>query len=423
MPQPRTRRCSHFLLVLRLLAFWFICQTAAASPELEIDVEEKAFLPPIGASVGCAEKWTDGHLVEDGNRRQPYTCLPETCPRECTIMGRCNDRCKDAWRWIWKANDPQCDLVANFHPQDACSRIAGRRLIFIGDSVTHHTFESIFRLIGVPAPESHGCYHLICPGEGHESAIVCLVRTGNRFLEPVMQQEIPTASGSTTCPFPTVNFHGGPINPIEVKSFLSLVELSQFEPHTEIEVEEQYLGVKIDVNGDATPLELESETAEQGHHPHQQTPLEVPDDHLSPLTDADIIIINDFVWWGNEMYQTLNSCLLDHKLTETDAAQATDDAFLASYGDQMSKMAGLLQSVPARVYYRTAWKPRGSVPGHHLVKKMNSLAKEAYLAHGHSIIDIENLQEWGNQGHADDIHYCMPGPMDVVAYYLFMYIV
>ena len=227
-------------------------------------------------------------------------------------------------------------MEARFQPQDLCERLTGRTIVVIGDSVSHQIFEALFRLSGSPAPHSHGCYRLMCPDEDQQkSAVLCLIRVETFLLEPKILLDIPAGLDGATCPFPTVNYHGSQLEVKTVAGFNDWLKHSQLDANAIMELDY-----------DAEDTTTQSEVINDHERLHN-LPLEIPPSHLDELSERDVVIFNEFVWWGKEVYNSLVKCLERKGMGKRTARNLADEAFLLSYGDELSKMAVLFKGIPA----------------------------------------------------------------------------
>ena len=345
--------------------------------------------------AACLSDWRGGWV--DEGAPAPYAAtaaavrkeiIPTQADSQRQMCGAPRHR---SWRWRWRSSDARCPFATPTREQ-LCTRLAGKRIVLYGDSLTHQFFASLASLAGnaTRAPVPRECWrlrHLKCVSVCGGTALVC-----NRH-------HFALALDVTPPPLPpncSVRARVAPLNatfaPRCLASF-DLVVLSTFS---------HWVGMDGALN--------------------VQTCL----------------------------------CEGGAAMTSGAAARAAVEYTAALYDAQMRRDAAFLSRLPSasrRVLFRTsppgypppdalrpdtrggrppvylapsrdlawvdAYARRESSPfNHHLFRRFNAIARAAYAAHGLPVMDVERPMLHRVDGHMDPLHYCLPGPPDFYSYVL-----
>ena len=102
-----------------------------------------------------------------------------------------------SWQWRWRSSDPRCPFATPTREQ-LCARLAGKRIVLYGDSLTHQFFASLASLAGnaTRAPVPRECWRLrhlkcvaVCGGTALVSAILLLAVPKLAFSDEVVAGE------------------------------------------------------------------------------------------------------------------------------------------------------------------------------------------------------------------------------------------
>ena len=351
---------------------------------------------PPGFQDGCLRVW-NGSWVHVSSTPPPYrrqvALATRNNPQSQHILDSPMCRRSRSWKWQWVSRDARCS-VPPASRESVCSRLAGKRILLYGDSLTQQFFVSIASLAGEDATSEasrpDGCERLrhleclrVCGG------LVCQRTHFGLALDAV---------------------------PVGVPHNCS----SSIRPSVVAPIEERY--------------------------------------PASCLGAFDLVVINQAAHWvGNDGALGLQQCLVERgSMGQFDAASFAIDWITRLYTQQMQRDASHLQSITQargssgspRIFYRTSAPasptqdilppdtPNGEPPiytrpsrsdawlqhlgehgsptrfNHHLLPKYNAIARSTFLAAGHGIMDVELPMSFRVDGHLDALHYCLPGPVD-----------
>ena len=118
--------------------------------------------------ASCLSDWRGGWV--DEGAPAPYAATAaavrkEIIPTQADSQRQmCGSPRHRSWQWRWRSSDARCPFATPTREQ-LCARLAGKRIVLYGDSLTHQFFASLASLAGnvTRAPVPRECWRLRHP--------------------------------------------------------------------------------------------------------------------------------------------------------------------------------------------------------------------------------------------------------------------
>ena len=131
--------------------------------------------------AACLSDWRGGWVDEGAPAPYATTAAAvrkEIIPTQADSQRQmCGSPRHRSWQWRWRSSDARCPFATPTREQ-LCARLAGKRIVLYGDSLTHQFFASLASLAGNAsrAPVPRECWrlrHLKCVSVCGGTALVC----------------------------------------------------------------------------------------------------------------------------------------------------------------------------------------------------------------------------------------------------------
>ena len=321
-----------------------------------------------------------------------------TNPQSKNIVESPMCRRQQSWRWRWSSHDIRCPFHRPTRGQ-LCERLAGRRIMLVGDSLTQQFFVSLASLAGTATamPRPKGCEsmrHVEC---------VRICGSSGRSAELCQRTKFGLALDALPSPPHNCTIHPSTVQPL----------------------------------GESFPSGC--------------------------LRRFDVIIVSACAHWvGSDGALALEQCIASRPGIGSEEAARVSQAYIADlYKRQMHRDAAHFSSIASRpqpqpaggesgadtsrrtrILFRTSppgyptpdllpsdtakgvppiftapshdleWAQRlarrnSSRFNHHLIPKFNGISRHAYRSAGLDIMDVEQPMMYRVDGHLDPLHYCL----------------